>query len=131
MAKVYKYKGKTVEELKELDLKDFIKLIPANQRRTLTRGFTEEQKKLLLKIDKALAGKYKRSIKTHCRDLIILPKMVGLTIHIHNGKVFNPVEIQPEMISHRLGEFSLTRGMVKHNAPGIGATRSSAYASVK
>ena len=131
MAKEFTYKGKTLEELKQMNVKEFAKLVPTRVRRTLERGQSEAQKKLMLKIDKTLQGKYKRAIKTHCRNLIIIPKMVGLTIHIHGGKTYTPVEIMPEMLAHRLGEFALTRTPVKHSAPGIGATRSSAYASVK
>lgn len=71
------------------------------------------------------------TIKTHCRDMIILPEMVGLTIHVHNGKEFVPVEIKPEMIGHYLGEFAITNKPVKHGTPGIGASRSSMYVPLK
>ena len=131
MTKIFSYHGKTLEELQKLDLKEFMQLVPSRQRRTLNRGFTEEQKKLLLKIDKALQGHYKKSIKTHCRDMIILPKMVGLIIHIHTGNKFIPITIQPETIGMYLGELTMTRSKVEHSAPGIGATRSSAAISVK
>ena len=89
------------------------------------------QKRLLIKIKKAKEGKYKRSVKTQCRDMIIIPEMIGLTIHVHAGKLYVPVEIQPDMLGHYLGEFTLTRTRVTHSAPGIGATKSSAAASVK
>ena len=131
MAKVFTYKGKTLEELQKIDIKEFIKLIPSRQRRSLKRGFTESQKKFLLKVDRTISGKNKKPLKTQDRNLIVFPKMVGLTINIYNGKEYVRIEIMPEMISHRLGEFSLTRKSVKHSAPGIGATKSSAYASVK
>ena len=127
----FKYRGKTMKELKEMDLDEFIKLVPARQKRTLKRGFTEPQKKLLLKIRKAKKGDYKRPVKTHCRDMIILPEMVGINIHIHSGKKFDNIMILDEMIGHFLGEYSFTRSGVKHSAPGVGATRSSAAASVK
>lgn len=127
MVKEFKYKGKTLEELKNLSLEEFAKLLPARQKRTIKRGFTDAQKRLLKKI----RAKGKKQIKTHCRDMIILPEMVGIKIHIHNGRAFLLTEIQPEMVGHFLGEFALTRTRVKHSAPGIGATRSSAGASVK
>ena len=57
--------------------------------------------------------------------------MIGLTIQVYNGKTYVPVRIITEMLGHRLGEFSVTRGKVQHGAPGIGATRSSAAMSVK
>lgn len=124
--KEFLFKGKTLEELKKLSVKEFAQLIPSRQRRTLTRGLTEDQKALMKEVDKK-----EGNIKTHCRDVIILPKMVGLTIKIHNGKEWLPVMIQDEMIGHRLGEFALTRKGVRHNSPGIGATRSSSAASVR
>lgn len=129
--KEFTYRGKTVEELKQMSIQDFMKLVPSRERRKLKRGFTDAEKILLKKIDAAIHGVWKKPIKTHCRDMIILPKMIDLKIHIHNGKEFIMVEITPEMIGQRLGEFANTTVYVKHNAPGIGATRSSAFQSVK
>ena len=131
MARAFSFKGMTVEELQKLDLKDFMKLIPARQRRSLKRGFSEDQKKLLLKIDKTLQGHYKKPIKTHCRDIIVLPKMVGLVIHVHVGNKFTPIMIPPEAVGMYLGELTMTRSKVAHSAPGIGATKSSSAISVK
>ena len=122
----FKYKGKTLEELKELSIEEFAKIIPARQRRSLKRGFNDYQKKLLKNIKAN-----KKSIKTHCRDFIILPEMVGMTIRVYNGKEFVPIIIQEEMIGHLLGEFALTRKKVGHSAPGVGATRSTSSLSVK
>jgi small subunit ribosomal protein S19 len=124
--KEFTYRGKTLDELKKLSVSEFSMLAPARQRRSLKRGFTDQQKILLKRVRAE-----KKNIETHCRDMIILPEMVGLTIRIHNGKEFIPVMIQEEMISHYLGEFVLTRNRVEHSAPGIGATRSSASLSVK
>ena len=124
--KEFTYRGKTLDELKDMTLKKFMELIPARARRSLSRGFTEEQQTFL----KQLRRK-KKSIKTHCRDMIVLPEMVGATVLIHKGKEFVAIIIQPEMIGHFLGEFALTRKGVEHSAPGIGATRSSASLSVK
>jgi small subunit ribosomal protein S19 len=130
MAKI-NFKGKTEEEISNIDLQDFVKLVPSRQRRSISRGFTVAQKKLLKKIASAKAGRYTKTIKTHCRNMIILPQMLGLTIHLYNGKTFSPVEVTIERLGHYFGEFVDTRTKVKHNAPGIGATRSSAYQSVK
>ncbi len=126
MAKETLFKGKTAEELKKMDLEEFVKLIPSRERRTLRRGFTEQQKIFLKQIKKD-----KRDIKTHCRDMLIIPEMIGKKVRIHNGKEFTPVIITHEMLGHRLGEFVLTRKRVQHSAPGVGATRSSASLSVK
>lgn len=124
--KEFSFKGKTIDELKKLSLNELAQLLTARQRRTIKRGFTDQQKILL----KKLRNKEK-NIETHCRDMIILPEMVGTTIKVFQGKEFMPVAIEQGMIGHCLGEFALTRKKVTHSAPGIGATRSSASLSVK
>ena len=131
MIKEFLFRGKTVEELKKMEDKDLILLLKSRVRRALKRGFTAQQKKFILKLDQKLKGTYKKNLKTHCRELIILPKMIGLEIHVHNGKGFTPLLVMPEMIGHRLGEFAATRSMVKHNAPGVGATKSSTAIQAK
>ena len=120
------YKGKTIEELKAMDLQSFAALAPSRIRRSIKRGFTAEEKTLL----QLIAEKHK-GIKTHCRDIVIVPSMVDAEIRVYSGREFIPVIVTAEMLGHRLGEFVLTRKKVGHNAPGIGATRSSASMSVK
>ncbi len=131
MVKEYKYRGVTVEELQNMSLEKLFVLLPSRARRSLTRGITDDKRKLLEETKLAKAGKLKTPIKTHLRDLIILPYMSGLTIHIFSGKEFKPVEIKPEMVGHYLGEFSLTNKRVIHGAPGVGASRSSLYVPLK
>jgi small subunit ribosomal protein S19 len=126
MAK-FTYRGKTVEELKTMKLEEFRELLPSRERRTLKRGFTEEQKKLLEKIRKNRNKFY----KTKEREMIIIPELIGVKLGVYNGKEYVPLEIKPEMVGHRLGEFVLTRKPVKHSAPGFGATRSSKYVPLK
>jgi len=130
MVREFTYRGKKVAELQEMGLTELANLLPARKRRAIKRGFTEDQKKLIAKIKAVKEGK-KKQIKTHCRDMPILPIMFGLKINVHNGKDWVPVEVRPEMIGHLLGEFTLTRKDVKHKAPGVGATRSSKHVSVK
>ncbi len=130
----FRYRGYTLEELLAMPMDEFVKLLPARQRRSLLRGLTEQQRILLHKIRKArkkiLEGK-KVIVKTHVRDMIILPEMVGLTIAVYNGKEFIPVKITPEMIGHYLGEFSPTCKQVKHGEPGLKATRSTLHIALK
>ncbi|HEW93245.1 30S ribosomal protein S19 [Candidatus Geothermarchaeota archaeon] len=128
----FRYRGYTLEELQKMDIEEFAKLLPSKLRRYLLRGnFTPEARKLLEKVRKAKEGKYNKPIRTHIREMPILPIMVGLTIYVHNGKEFVPVEIKPEMIGKRLGEFAHTIKPVKHGMPGVGATRSSLYIPTK
>jgi len=126
--KQFKYKGKTLEELKELDVREFAQEIPSRQKRTALRNFQEiEQfiKKAKIKISK------NKPIKTHKRDLIVTPEMVGMKIYIYNGNKFIPVEIIEEMLGHKFGEFSSTRARIKHSKAGVGATKGSKHKSKK
>jgi small subunit ribosomal protein S19 len=90
---------------------------------------SENERKLLRKIRSP--KNEEKKIKTHAREMIVLPEMVGLVIHVHNGKDFVPLEIKMEMIGRRLGEFVLTNTIVKHGMPGVGSTRSSLYVPLK
>jgi len=114
-----------------MTLKDIAELFPSEKRRNIKRGFSFIQKKLLEKVREQKDGKRKKPIKTHARDMVILPEMFGLTLNVHNGKEFVPLEIKPEMVGWNLGDFVLTRKDVKHAAPGVGATRGSKHQSVK
>ncbi len=134
MPREFTYRGSTFEELQAMSMDDFIRLLPSRQRRSLRRGLTRDQRILLENIRRAKETQEegeKTVVKTHTRDMVILPEMVGVTILVHNGKEFNPVEIAPEMIGHYLGEFAITNKHVKHGSPGIGASRSSMYVPLK
>jgi len=131
MPKQYTYRGHTFQQLQALSMDEFILILPSRQRRTLQRGLTKQQRILLENIRKTKQDQQKTLVKTHARDMVILPEMVGITILVHNGKEFLPVEISPEMIGHYLGEFIITNKTVKHGSPGIGASRSSMYVPLK
>ena len=128
----FTYRGHTLEELQEMDVEEVAELLPARQRRSITRGLSVEKEKLL---DEAReAGEEETAndpIRTHLRDMPILPEMVGLTFAVHNGQSFERVNVEPEMLGHYLGEFQLTRTSVKHGQAGIGATRSSKFVPLK
>jgi len=135
MAKEFRWRGLTVEELKKISLEQFMKLVPARIRRTLKRGLTEEQKKLLEKIRKN-PNKFH---KTHLRDMVILPEMIGAKIGVYiggskqgdkSGK-WQAITITPEMVGRRLGEFAIPIKRVQHSAPGIGASRGSKHIATK
>ena len=134
MPEPFTYRGYTIERLQRMSMDEFIHLLPSRQRRSLLRGLTPQQRILLENIRKAkeaMKRGEKIVVKTHVRDMIILPEMVGVTVLVHNGKDFVPVEIKPEMIGHYLGEFAITNKPVKHGTPGIGASRSSMYVPLK
>ncbi|MGQ9625012.1 MAG: 30S ribosomal protein S19 [Candidatus Bathycorpusculaceae bacterium] len=134
MPKEFTYRGYTLNQLQSMSMDEFINLLPSRQRRSLHRGLTTEQRTFLETIRKAkeaLRSGKNVTVKTHVRDMVILPEMVGVTILVHNGKDFVSVEIKPEMIGHYLGEFVITNKPVKHGTPGIGASRSSMYVPLK
>ena len=126
--KEFSFHGLSLDETQKLSLEELMPFLPSRTRRTLKRGLTVKQDKLMKDIEKANLGD---TIRTHCRDMVILPSFVGHKIHIHKGNDFQIVEIQPDMIGHYLGEFALTRKPVKHTGPGVGATRSSKFMPLK
>lgn len=125
--KEFSFRGRKIEELKKLTIDEFAKLITARERRTIKRGFGEQEKKLLEGIRK----NPEKFHKTHVRGMIILPEMVGARLGVFNGKDWVQLAITPEMIGHRVGEFSIPIKRVKHSAPGIGASRGSKHIAVK
>lgn len=135
MAREFSLRGKGWEEIKQLNIDDFIRLLPSRERRTLKRGMTEQQKKLLEKIRKH-PDKFH---KTHSRNMIVLPEMVGKKFGIYVGgaaegdksKRWFTLEIKPEMLGFRLGDFAIPNKRVAHSAPGIGASKSTKHASMK
>ncbi len=128
MPKEFSYRGKTLEELKKLDTREFAKYLGSDTRRSVLRHFEVIEKFVKKCRERAEKGK---PIRTHQRDIVIVPNMVDYAVFIHNGKEFVQIKIIPEMMGHRLGEFSVTRKKVQHGAPGIGATKSSSALSVK
>ena len=131
MVKEFAYRGIPREELENMSLEKLFQLFNARQRRSLTRGITDGKRKLIEEIKAAKAGKLQNPIKTHVRDLIILPYMVDVTVNVFSGKEFVPVTIRTEMVGHYLGEYVITNKRVSHGAPGVGASRSSLYVPLK
>ena len=125
MSDDFTYRGKTIEELKDMNLEEFAELLNSRGRRKIKRGLTDEEKKILEDLEE------KDTVKTHERNMIVVPKMVGKTVQIYNGQRFIEIEVEPEMLGHSLGEFSQTRKEVSHSAPGLGATRSSKHVPLK
>jgi small subunit ribosomal protein S19 len=126
------YRGHTADELRKMSDEEVIRLYPARARRTLRRGLTPQQVNLLETVDEVLMeGPQKKPIRTHVRDMVILPKMVGLKFAVHNGKDFTEFEVSTEMVGRYLAEFTYNRRPVKHGSPGVGATRSSLFVPIK
>jgi small subunit ribosomal protein S19 len=122
----FTYHGFRLDEMKAMGVSELVPIMPARVRRKFRRGLTRSEENFLVKIRKG-----DDKIRTHLRDMVILPEMIGREIEVHNGKEFVKVEIQPEAVFHYLGEFALTRRRVTHGSAGIGATRSSKYVPLK
>lgn len=126
--KEFTYRGKSLEELKKLDVREFAKYLKSGARRTALRRFQEIEdfvSRAKVKINK------NKQVRTHERSFIIVPEMVGMKISIHDGRNFIPIIITGEMLGHRFGEFASTRGRVKHSKAGIGATKGSKFKAKK
>jgi small subunit ribosomal protein S19 len=122
----FTYRGYKIDELKAMGLTQLLPIMPARARRKVVRGLSRGEETLLEKIRDG-----NQKIRTHLRDMIVMPEMVGRVIEIYNGKEFVKVEFQPESVFHYLGEFAITRKRVAHGSAGIGATRSSKYVPLK
>jgi len=128
----FTYRGYELDELQDMDLEEVAELLPARQRRTITRGLSEEHQKLLEEARAADPDETADNpIRTHLRDMPVVPEFVGLTFAVYTGQSFERVEVEPEMLGHYLGEFQLTRTQVEHGQAGIGATRSSKFVPLK
>lgn len=116
--KSFSYKGVELEKLLSMSTEDFAKLCGARIRRKFSRGLDSKPMGLIKKMRKAKLAAAKSGkpvlVKTHLRNMIVVPEMIGSLVGIYNGKVFNTVEIKPEMVGHYLGEFSITYNPVQH-----------------
>jgi small subunit ribosomal protein S19 len=122
------FRGKTLEELKQMDVREFSKYLDSKSRRYALRQFQEIEKFVILANKKISKNKL---VKTHRRDLIIVPGLVGMKLSIYNGKMFIPVIVTEEMLGHKFGEFAPSRARIKHGKAGVGATKGSRSKSKK
>jgi len=133
--KKFQFRGVELDKLLDLTLEEFAGLIHARARRRMYRGLKRNTKALLTRLRKAKKNceplQRPEGIKTHLRNMIIVPEMIGSVIGVYNGKCFNGIEVKPEMVGMYLGEFSITYKPVRHGRPGIGSTNSSRFIPLK
>nr|WCZ58366.1 40S ribosomal protein S15 [Paratrimastix eleionoma] len=133
--KKFTYRGIELSQLLDLSHEELIKLLPSRPRRKFERGMKRKPLTLIKKLRKSKrdceVGEKPVIVKTHLRNMIVVPEMIGSMVGVHNGHAFNAVEIKPEMIGHYLGEFSISYKPVHHGHPGIGATHSSRFIPLK
>ena len=126
--KQFTFKGKTVDELKTLEVREFANYVKSRKKRTILRQFSDIEKFITLAKKKISKNK---KIRVHNRDLIVVPEMVGMKVQIYNGKEFVPIDIVGEMLGHKFGEFALTRARIQHGKAGVGSTKGSKHKSKK
>jgi small subunit ribosomal protein S19 len=126
--KEFKFRGKTLEELQALEVREFAQFLKSRQRRATLRQFHEIEK-FIARANKKISRN--KAVKTHSREIVIVPKMIGMKIHVHNGRAFEPIDISENMLGHRLGEMAPTRTRTKHGNAGVGATKGSKFKSKK
>jgi len=131
MPKEFRYRGYTIDQLNAMSTEAILQLLPSRARRSLNRGISEDKRKLLEDIRAQKEGSLENPIKTHARDMVILPVMVGAKVNVYSGREFVLLEVKPDMIGHYLGEYVITNKKVVHGTPGIGASRSSLYVPLK
>ena len=115
--KEFTYRGLSVEQLQRMSVQEFARGVPSRERRSLLRGFTQVEKNLLRKLAT------RDRVKTHAREMVVVPQMIGKTVLVHNGKEYTPVTVTEELLGFRLGQFALTRKIAKHTAPGVGSKK--------
>ncbi|XP_076895788.1 small ribosomal subunit protein uS19y-like [Bidens hawaiensis] len=134
--KKFSFRGVDLDALLDMSTDELVKLFTARARRRFQRGLKRKPMALIKKLRKAVineapAGEKPELVKTHLRNMIIVPELIGSVVGVYNGKTFNQIEIKPEMIGHYLAEFSISYKPVKHGRPGIGATHSSRFIPLK
>jgi len=101
-----------LRRLLDLSSEELRDLVHARARRRFNRGLKRKPMGLIKKLRKAKKEAKPNEkpdlVKTHLRDMIIVPEMIGSIIGIYSGKEFNQVEIKPEMVGHYLAEFSIS-----------------------
>jgi small subunit ribosomal protein S19 len=127
MPKNFQYRGRTVDELRAMSMDEFISILPARMRRSLRRGLSGDQRIVLEKLRRNQG----KPIRTHARDMIILPEMIGKSVFVHTGKEFKEIKVNEKMVGHYVGEYAISINLVRHGRPGIGASRSSMYIPLK
>src|SRR6188768_2563678 len=102
MVREFKFKGYSADQIQKISVETLMPLLNSRQRRSLDRRLstymTDEQRKFRVELKLSREGKITNPLKTHLRDMIILPDMIGLNVLVHNGKEFVPFTIRAEMV---------------------------------
>ena len=125
--KKYTFRGVELDDLLEMSVEKFLPMLNARQRRKFSRGIKHQPiavlKKLRIAKKKCAYGDKPTPVKTHLRNMTILPEMVGSMVGVYTGKQFVNVEIKPDMIGNYLGEYALTYKPISHSRAGAAGAR--------
>ena len=129
------YRGIEVDNLLDVSHEKLAQLVHCRARRRFYRGLTDKPKKLIGKLKKAkknlAVGEKPKVVKTHLRNMVVVPEMLGNIVGVYNGKMFNAVEVRGEMMGHYLAEFSITYKPVMHGRPGVGGAGAARFIPLK
>lgn len=110
--KKFTYRGIDLDQLLDLSSEQLRDVVHARARRRFNRGLKRKPMGLIKKLRKAKQEAKPNEkpdlVKTHLRDMIIVPEMIGSVVGVYSGKEFNQVEVKAEMVGHYLGEFSIS-----------------------
>merc|ERR550537_1353310 len=128
-ARKYSFRGLELDELLKLNQESLFQLFRARIRRKLNRskGFKGKYQKLLEKLRNSKKnlqpGEKPPMIKTHLRNCIVVPEMIGSIVGVYTGKEYKPVEVKFDMIGKYLGEFAMTYNPNLHGKTSKGGKK--------
>jgi len=129
------YRGVEIDKLLEMEYMEVVSMFKSGQRRRVKHGMHPKYDRLVKKIKTSVKntphGEKPKAVKTHLRNAIVMPEMVGGIAEVYSGKYWNPVEIKADMCGQYLAEYSMSYKPVKHGKVGHGATRGSKFVSLR
>lgn len=91
----FSYRGVDLDQLLDMNTDELVDLLHARARRRFQRGLKRKPLALIKKLRKAKkaapAGEKPEAVRTHLRNMIIVPEMIGSVVGVYNGKTFNQV----------------------------------------
>mmetsp|Transcript_29592 Transcript_29592/g.68434 ORF Transcript_29592/g.68434 Transcript_29592/m.68434 type:complete len:174 (-) Transcript_29592:105-626(-) len=134
--KKFQFKGKDLDSLLDMTNAELVRMLPSRIQRKFRRmtevgpdapkfevrnvlKYTSLLKRLRKSKDECGLLDKPKLIRTHLRNAVVLPDMVGCNVGVYNGRHLAVVEVRPEMIGHYLGELSITYKPTLHGRPGV------------
>ena len=105
------YRGVEIDKLLEMEYMEVVSMFKSGQRRRVKHGMHPKYDRLVKKIKTSVKntphGEKPKAVKTHLRNAIVMPEMVGGIADVYSGKYWNPVEIKADMCGQYLAEYSI------------------------